>query len=142
VLKPVLAAITAATLLGVGAASAAEAPAAPGAPQTGQLYERTELYFGSGKPDGGEVTPEEFDTFVDKEITPAFPDGLTRLTGEGQWRGSSGEVVKERSYVIILLYPVTDHGAQGEIEEIRQDYKRFFDQESVLRADSMQRVSF
>jgi hypothetical protein len=32
--------------------------------------------------------------FLDKEVTPAFPDGLTWLEGHGQWMGG-----KEDSYV-------------------------------------------
>jgi hypothetical protein len=45
------------------------------------LWNRTELYFGSGKPDGSSVTEKEFRAFVDKEVTPRFPDGLTLLMG-------------------------------------------------------------
>jgi hypothetical protein len=49
---------------------------------------------------------------------------------------------KEDSYLLILLYPRDDRDANAEIEEIRADYKDQFDQESVLRADSTDRVSF
>jgi hypothetical protein len=97
---------------------------------------RTELYFGSNKPDGSAVTPEEFQRFVDNEITPRFPDGLTLLTGLGQFRGSSGVIQKERSMLLILLYPVDTARRSGEkIEQIRTAYERAFQQESVLRAD-------
>lgn len=97
---------------------------------------RTELYFGSNKPDGTAVTPEEFQRFVDQEITPRFPDGLTLLTGLGQFKGSSGAIQKERSMLLILLYPVDTARRSGEkIEQIRAAYERAFQQESVLRAD-------
>jgi hypothetical protein len=97
---------------------------------------RTELYFGSNKPDGTAVTPEEFQTFVDKEITPRFPDGLTLLTGLGQFKGSNGVIQKERSMLLILLYPVDTARKSGEkIEQIRTAYETMFQQESVLRAD-------
>jgi hypothetical protein len=49
---------------------------------------------------------------------------------------------KEDSYVLIILYPFSDRDANRELEEIRTDYKDQFDQQSVLRADSVQRVSF
>ncbi|MFI9829948.1 DUF3574 domain-containing protein [Streptomyces sp. NPDC051913] len=29
--------------------------------------------------------------FVDKEVTPDFPDGLTVQNGRGQWRDASGK---------------------------------------------------
>ena len=97
---------------------------------------RTELYFGSNKPDGTVVTPAEFQSFLDQEITPRFPDGLTLLTGLGQFRGSSGVIQRERSMELILLYPVDSARSSGQkIEEIRAAYERMFQQESVLRAD-------
>jgi hypothetical protein len=139
---------TAVVLLGVGGAAPAvasgafDAVPAANTQVASDLYDRTELYFGSSKPNGGVVTPTEFDNFVDKDITPAFPDGLTQLTGKGQWKDSSGAIEKETSYVIIILYPVTDRSANNKIEHIRTDYKKFFQQESVLRTDSLQRVSF
>lgn len=108
----------------------------------GTVFHRTELYFGSEKPDGSEVTAQEFEQFVDSEVTPSFPDGLTYLTGDGQFRSSSGDIIEERSYVLILLYPLNDRNANSEIEEIREHYKREFAQESVLRVDSNERVSF
>ena len=107
----------------------------------GESFLRTELYFGSEKP-GADVTKEQFDGFVDGEVTPRFPDGLTSLAGYGQFKGSDGEIVEERSFVLILLYPADDEEANGEIEEIRAAYERAFDQESVLRVDSRERVSF
>lgn len=108
----------------------------------GTTFKRTELYFGSAKANGGQpVTDEQFDLFVDKVVTPRFPDGLTQLTGEGQFNGSTGPI-EEKSFLVILLYPVDDRQANREIEEIRTAYKKQFEQESVLRADSQDRVSF
>ena len=107
----------------------------------GETFLRTELYFGSEKP-GPDVTKEQFDRFVDGEVTPRFPDGLTSLAGYGQFKGSDGEIVEELSFVLILLYPPDDKEANGEIEEIRAAYERAFDQESVLRVDSRELVSF
>lgn len=48
----------------------------------GETWRRTELYFGTGKPDGSAVTSQEFEDFVDEIVTPRFPDGLTLLTGD------------------------------------------------------------
>lgn len=106
------------------------------------IWNRTELYFGSAKPDGSVVKEREFMKFVDEEVTPRFPDGLTVLTGYGQFRNSAGVIIKERSMVLILLYPLQTRDAQRKIEEIREAYKSAFQQESVLRVDSLARVSF
>jgi hypothetical protein len=96
---------------------------------------RTELFFGTNKP-SGTVSEAEFMQFLDREITPRFPDGLTLLTGHGQFRGSNNVIVKETSKLLILLYPRESARESGEkIEQIRAAYLRAFQQESVLRAD-------
>ena len=68
---------------------------------------RTELYFGRNKPDGKEVSRKEFDEFLSRFVTERFPDGLTVLKGRGQFLNSNGDVERERSVVLILLYPTS-----------------------------------
>lgn len=139
-------AVAVAAVLGLGggaAASAAGTPAAPAQAQSpGEIWKRTELFFGTGKPDGTEVTDKEFAAFSEREITPAFPDGFTRLDGSGQWRGGTGTIVREHTHVIVLLYPFADHDAERRIEGLRAGYEKQFQQESVLRSDSVEKVSF
>lgn len=85
---------------------------------------------------------EEFARFIDSEVTSRFPDGLTLLTGYGQFRTSDGTLVREKSHLLILLYPPQMEDANGRIQEIRELYKTRFEQESVLRGDSYTVVSF
>lgn len=107
-----------------------------------EVWARTELYFGTNKPNNQQVTEAEFAGFVDNQVTTRFPDGLTLLTGYGQFRGSNGLVVREKSYVLILFYPPQTQDANKKIQEIRDGYKTAFSQESVLRVDSFSLVSF
>ena len=119
-------------------------PIPRGAPNQTLHFARTELFFGTAKPDGV-VTEEEFLAFLDAEVTPRFPDGLTLLRGDGQFRGEDGVIVKEQSFVLILLYPLEGfRESNGKIDSIRQLYKAMFQQESVLRVDDplAVRVSF
>jgi hypothetical protein len=108
---------------------------------TPEVWLRTELYFGTSRVGLPAVTDVEFAQFVDEEVTPRFPDGLTRLTGEGQFRGSSG-LIKERSHVMILFYPAQMRDANSLIQQIRDRYKERYQQESVLRADGYSIISF
>lgn len=106
---------------------------------------RTELFFGSERPNKPEVSKQEFNQFLDQEVTPRFPDGLTLVTGTGQFREGNGEIVQETSFVLILLYPgETAKDSSAKIEEIRNRYIERFQQESVLRVDDPRpvRVSF
>lgn len=111
-------------------------------PIFGDIWARTELFFGTSRPDGTVVTDDKFKRFLDQEVTPRFPDGLTLLSGQGQFKNSSGVIIQERSKVLILLYPLEDTGASNRIEAIRAAYKLAFQQESVLRVDSRAGVSF
>ncbi len=107
----------------------------------GTRFARTELYFGTDRLNDPDVTEAQFDQFVDQFVTLRFPDGLTQFEADGQFKSSSG-IIEEKSYVIVLLYPLDDTSANREIEEIRTMYKKAFGQESVLRADSVDRVFF
>jgi Protein of unknown function (DUF3574) len=111
-------------------------------PAQSDLWTRTELFFGSAQPDGSMVSEAEFRKFLDQEVTPRFPDGLTLFVGLGQFRQASGIVVQERSMLLVLLYPTDQPDSAGRIEAIREAYKRRFRQESVLRLDTQARVSF
>jgi hypothetical protein len=107
-----------------------------------QLWARSELYFGRGKPDGSMVTDAEFRAFLDDIITPRFPSGLTVLSGNGQFRGSSGTIKREGAMFVILLYPAGEKTSSARIEEIRDSYRKTFAQESVLRVDGESCVYF
>lgn len=109
-----------------------------------QRFVRTELFFGTATPDHP-VTEEQFLAFLDDEVTPRFPDGLTLFKGHGRFTGKDGAVVKEDPFMVILLHPYDDFRASTlKIEEIRRKYKSRFHQESVLRVDYQfsVRVSF
>lgn len=107
--------------------------------QSPQIFWRTELYFGRDKNDGTQVSDEEWEKFIDEVVTPKFPQGLTVLDAKGQWQNDSGKVIKESSKVLILLYPTKFRKSSSrKIEEIRQAYKKMFNQQSVMRVDTRQ----
>ncbi|MFE6161601.1 DUF3574 domain-containing protein [Streptomyces sp. NPDC056486] len=110
----------------------------------GDAYTETRLLFGTERPDGGpDVTDKQFMKFIDVEVTPSFPDGLTVQDGRGQWRDSNGKIERERSYELILLYPTSQaHRSDALIEEIRKDYVKEYAQDSVARLDDRLRVDF
>ncbi|MDI3404798.1 DUF3574 domain-containing protein [Streptomyces cavernicola] len=110
----------------------------------GDAYVETRLLFGTERPDGGpDVTDRQFMSFVDREVTPRFPEGLTVHTGRGQWRDTHGTVERERSYELVLLYPEASAAARdGQVERIREAYVRAYGQEAVARLDDRLSVDF
>jgi hypothetical protein len=110
--------------------------------RVGELFARTDLFFGRAKPDGSEVTDEEWERFLNRTVTPRFPDGLTVFMGIGQFRDQNGVILREASVLLILLYPFGDNGSHKSIERIRDAYTRAFQQQSVLRVDHTACVAF
>jgi hypothetical protein len=110
---------------------------------TSRLFARTELFFGLSKQNASEISDTEFQQFLRREVTPRFPDGLTVLTGRGQFKNSSGLIIKEPTQVLILLYPLEQASKNSQkIQQIQKSYKTLFQQESVLRTDEISCVSF
>ncbi|MFJ8866308.1 DUF3574 domain-containing protein [Streptomyces sp. NPDC102473] len=110
----------------------------------GAAYVETRLFFGTERPDGGpDVTGAQFRSFIDRQVTPAFPDGLTVQEGRGQWRDSHGVIERERSYELILLYPASEARLRDpRIERIRAAYEKAYAQDSVARLDARTLADF
>lgn len=90
-----------------------------------------QLFFGQnigGKPG---VSNADFRKFVDEELTPRFPNGLTVMEGGGQWKGEENKLIREAAKVIVLVLP-NGPEANRKLEDVRKAYKAGFHQESVL----------
>lgn len=101
---------------------------------------RLELLFGRGKPDGTSVTDAEWKAFLDAQVTPLFPDGLTVIDGYGQWR--DGDVVKSEKSIMLVIWHAPGFGDEAKVEAIRSAYKTAFQQQSIMRVDGADCVSF
>jgi len=142
-MKKLLAALAAICLLASCAAPSVRAPPDAGhaaAPR----WLRTELYFGIGPlDDPGTVAHEQrWREFLDREITPRFPDGLTVYDVYGQWRSRAGALIqRERSKELMLIHADTAQH-RVDIETIRTAWKRLTGEESVLRVTQPAEVAF
>jgi hypothetical protein len=101
-----------------------------------------QMYFGRNI--GGElgVSEQEWDAFVDAEITPRFPDGLTVTDAEGQWRDSeTGAIVREPSKQLTVF--LGDEAADRRaLDAIAAAYKAQFQQQAVALVIERSCVSF
>jgi len=124
------------SVVGLAACATAEPQSTPGSPCATVVVAR--LYFGM-QYSKGTVGEGEWRAFVERSVTPRFPDGLTIYEAAGQWRDAQGRIVREPSRVIEIMHP--DGPAPREsIAAIAAAYKREYGQESVLvvrqRADA------
>jgi Protein of unknown function (DUF3574) len=132
-----------ASLAGCGTAPPAPlAPLAidPRALPAGDTLLRTELIFGRARPDGSVVSEAQWQAFVDQHVAPRFA-GFTVFPVTGQYRDRTGRLVREDSFLVLLLHE-PDAKSRAAIEEVRAIYKRLFDQETVPLVTAPARVSF
>src|SRR5262245_38380771 len=90
-----------------------------------------ELIFGRSVAGRLEVSDEQWVKFVDDEITPRFPDGLTVFDAAGQWWDkANNKIIREPSKIVLIVLPGNpeDH---VRLNEIAEAYKRGFRQQSV-----------
>ncbi|HYD87800.1 MAG TPA: DUF3574 domain-containing protein [Vitreimonas sp.] len=111
---------------------------------TGSAEERViaTMYFGRNI--GGELGVSEaaWDAFVDAEITPRFPDGLTVADAEGQWRDTeTGAIVREPSKQLTVFLADETEG-RAALDRIAEAYKRQFQQQAVALVVERSCVSF
>ena len=102
---------------------------------------KTELYFGLSKNTGGYVSQEEWDAFEDSVIVKILSSGSTTIEGKGRWLNENGDVIKENSKLVIAVNEMTPD-LNEKINSIREKYKKYFDQSSVLRIDYKVEASF
>jgi hypothetical protein len=97
----------------------------------GKPQQVAELLFGRKIGNRVGVTEAQWARFVDREITPRFPDGLTVFNASGQWRDSKrNAIVREPSKIVQIVLPgkADDETRLGEIAAA---YKTRFRQQSV-----------
>jgi len=77
------------------------------------------------------VTEAQWARFLDREITPRFPDGLTVFNAYGQWRDAEhNRIVREPSKIVTIVLPGKPEDGEHLIA-IAEAYKARFKQQSV-----------
>ena len=77
------------------------------------------------------VSETQWIQFLDNEITPRFPDGLSVFDAAGQWRDpTSKKIVRELSKIVLIVLPGNAEDLPR-LNEIADAYKRRFQQQSV-----------
>jgi hypothetical protein len=88
---------------------------------------QVDLYFGA-------VGEAEWRTFLDQEVTPRFPDGLSVIDAYGQYRNRRGTIERERAkLLVIVVFDAPAHAAR--VQAIVDSFIRRHGHESVLRVE-------
>ncbi|MGS1080333.1 DUF3574 domain-containing protein [Pseudoxanthomonas beigongshangi] len=113
-------------------------------PAEARGWVRSELYFGVGTEGdaASNISEAQWRAFLDKEVTPRFPDGLTVFDAYGQWlfRGKDGPE-RLNSKVLVILHEDSPQ-RRADIEAIRLAWKQATRHQSVLWSRQPAEVSF
>lgn len=120
--------VLAAAILTLALAGCATQPK-PACP-VGQSELRTAQLFLSAKPPA-KISDNDIRKFVDTEVTPRFPDGVTVVDGGGQWRGDENRMIREAAKVVMIVLPENGDPV-AKVEQVRTAYRARFKQDSVV----------
>jgi hypothetical protein len=103
----------------------------PGCAGGGEPRLVADLLFGRNIGDRLGVSDAAFARFVDAEVTPRFPDGLSILDARGQYRDrENGRLVREPSKIVTIVLG-DEARDQPKLTAIAEAYKARFRQQSV-----------
>ena len=107
----------------------------------GQKMTETELFFGLSKSNGQIISTKDWQAFADTVSAKTFIEGSTIIDARGQWLGQDGKLVSESSKMLIVISKLNAERSK-QINLVREKYKKYFQQESVMRVDKPVRVEF
>jgi hypothetical protein len=113
-------------------------------PGVTQGWVDAKLYFGLGPADHLDqgISETRWREFLDREVTPRFPTGLSVVDVYGQWQGKKqAEPERLRSKMLVILYPDSQPN-RDKIDAIRTAWKQMTGDQSVLRVIEPADVSF
>ncbi len=86
------------------------------------------LYFGEAIRGRPNLTQQEWQSFLDRVVTQAVPDGYTVVDGHGAWRNpATGATAREATKIMIVALPDTPDSLTA-INRIRTAYQTDFHQ--------------
>lgn len=100
-----------------------------------------QLFFGRAIGTTLGVSDADWQSFVDGEVAPRFPDGFTVIDATGQWHGNDGAIVREPSKEVMIVHS----GALDDdtkLAAIREAYKTRFHQDAVMLIETKSCVGF
>jgi uncharacterized protein DUF3574 len=116
----------------------------PTHPAHAQGWVDTKLYFGLGPADHPQqgVSETVWRDFLDKEVTPRFPAGLSVLDIYGQWESKDSSTPERlRSKLLVIDYADSVEN-RAKIAAIRAAWKQKTGDQSVLMVTEPADVSF
>jgi len=109
-----------------------------------QGWVETKLYFGLGPADHPEqgISETRWRQFLDREVTPRFPAGLSVFDVYGQWQGKQESTPERLHTKVLVIYNPDTAEDRAKIDAIRSAWKKMTGDQSVLKVTEPADVSF
>jgi len=117
-------------------------------PDATKTWVRTALYFGlvvisdQGEEANAAANEKRWREFLDREVTPRFPDGLSVFDIYGQWRTQGQSHIERLHSKVVMLLHADAPKQRADIDAIRAAWKKETGDLSVLRVTQPADVSF
>ena len=98
------------------------------------------MYFGLVGKNGGTVSDEQWMAFLEKEIAPRFPNGLTVVPAYGMSAVTAPPSSGETTKLLIVVHDNTNE-AQQKFAEIDAAYQQEFGPIGMFRVDFPVRIA-
>ncbi len=129
-------------LIAVSQSAGAQDNHRSGCAHTDTAWVETRMYLGLSKPGGAAVSKRELDEFVSNNLVARFPDGFTIIETTGYWRDrQANATVYENGRQVVILHEATPENETA-VNEIAEQYRARFDQQSVLISSTQSKVRF
>lgn len=118
----------------------------PAATDSTSDWVQSELFFGiaeaSAEPQQLAELEKRWQGFLDREVTPRFPDGLSVYDVYGQWYSPKRNAITHAHSKSLLIVYHDSPQRRADIDAIRDAWKKLTGDESVLRVTQHVDVSF
>ena len=89
------------------------------------------LFFGKAISGRGDLTDQEWQSFLDDTITANLPNGYTVLDAQGAWINPvTRKTIKEATRIVVAALPDV-RGSVASVNRVRTDYQVKFQQQLV-----------
>ena len=114
-----------------GLGGCAEPPNPRCSPDAGSPMLVFTLFFGKAISGRGDLTDQEWQSFLDDTITANLPNGYTVLDAQGAWMNPvTRKTIKEATRIVVAALPDV-RGSVASVNRVRTDYQVKFQQQLV-----------
>jgi hypothetical protein len=90
-----------------------------------------QLFFGQTINAGHPIPAQRWNGFLEKVVTPRFPNGLTVYDAYGQWQDPGTKIITREKSKVVLIAVDDSASARSKVTELISAYTKTFHQHSV-----------